>query len=390
MRHTLDPAVLRALGIDPGTVTSVETMPGGLSGARLTRVQLRRVGPGGVADHASRILKLTRPESGWLSVLAEDSRLREVRLQVSGLLRDLPASITTGALAWTISEPAASPLTGALLMRDERAHLLPAPPHVSPGRLPPRVGALLDRLARLHARFWEDPRLSDPTLGLMSPRAALLLLAPANLAHLAAAGDPSHYLPLARAGWEAFFALAPAPTAARLRAVLAAPDPSLAAITALPVTLIHGDIWGPNLGWLPATPTAPRRGSRLLLLDWALAAAAPATYDPLWLCGTWHALAPMRVLAAYRAHLERHLRARGHALPPATWRALADAGYLRTALTCGEALGRAAVEAPAGATRRRAEARVRWWATRAAQAAERMVREAPLYPPSGQEVTTGT
>src|SRR5207302_5979337 len=109
---------------------------------------------------------------------------------------------------------------------------------------------------------------------------------------------------------------------------------------------------------------------RLLLLDWALAQAGPATYDPLWLCGGWHALDPRRVLACYRMLLERRLRARGVSLGPSTWLALADAGYLRTALSCGEAFGRAAEEAPAGRARLVAEARVRWWAERAARAAD--------------------
>jgi len=59
-------------------------------------------------------------------------------------------------------------------------------------------------------------------------------------------------------------------------------------------------------------------------------------------------------------------------LAPATWRALADAGYLRTALTCGEALARTAAEAAPGLAQRQAEARVRWWARRAALAARRL------------------
>ncbi len=127
-----------------------------------------------------------------------------------------------------------------------------------------------------------------------------------------------------------------------------------------------------SAGFQP-TKSAPRRRRRLLLLDWALALTGPATYDPLWLCGGWHALDPRRILACYRMFLERRLRARGAALPRATWLALVDAGYLRTALTCGEAFGRAAEEAPAGRARVVAEARVRWWADRAVQAADRLL-----------------
>lgn len=352
-------------------------MPGGLSSARLARLRVNVPSEGGRRAAANRVVKYRGPAEGWLEVASEDSRLREVRLWERGLLADLPAGIGTGVLAWAVRGPAAdapgdAPSGAALLMRNERAHLLRRPLRSVLGRRPPMLAALLERLARMHARFWGDPRLGDPALGLMPARAALLLTAPATVARRIAAGDDLFYLPMAVAGWEAFFALAGG-AAARLRAVLDDPDSYARAIAALPATLVHGDVWGPNLGWLPPTRRAPRAGRRLLLLDWALATAGPATYDPLWLCGTWHALDPVRVLAAYRARLERHLRARGHALPAVTWRALADASYLRTALTCGEALGRAAVEASPGAARARAEARARWWAARAARAAERLV-----------------
>src|SRR5262249_39109693 len=146
--------------------------------------------------------------------------------------------------------------------------------------------------------------------------------------------------------------------------VFAAPESYVAAVQSLPTTLIHGDVWGPNLGWIPAATVAPRQGKRLLLLDWALASAGPATYDPLWICGTWHVLNPVRVLAYYRTRLNAHLSAHGNVLDAATWLAMADAGYLRTALTCGEALAQTAAMTPNGAPRRRAEARVRWWADR--------------------------
>jgi hypothetical protein len=375
----LDGDLLRTLGIPADAVERIEPMRGGLSGARLARLWLRYGPPGGPAWHTIRVLKQLTPASSWLTLLAEDTRLREIQLHASHLLDDLPHGIESGALAYAIAGPAATPQAGALLLRDARAHLRPHPVKTPPGRWPPLVPALIERLAALHARYWQDPRLRAPELGLMSPHAALRLLAPDALLNLPApdtTGVASFYLPLALAGWEAFFALSPAPAARRLRAVLADPGSYTRAVARLPITLLHGDVWGPNLGWLPPTMRAPRRGHRLLLLDWALASAGPVPCDPLWLCGTWHELSPTRVLALYRARLTRHLRARGITLPPATWQALADVGYLRTALTCGEALGRAATEAPAGPARRHAEARVRWWAAHAARAAGRLASRA--------------
>lgn len=360
---------LRLLGIAPEQVVVVAPLPGGLSGGELARLTLAAHTAGGAGWYANRVLKRVRPCAGWLGEGSADTLAREARLWSLGMLADLPAPLATGVLA-SAQDPGDG--SGALLMWDLRGRLARDPLHAPPGRLPASVRRLLDALARLHARYWLDPRLSDPALGLMPARAALLLTSPESVARRLASGDDTPYLRLAAIGWEAFFRLAPAEDAATLRAALADPAPYVAAIEALPWTLVHGDVWGPNLGFLPATHGAPRVGPRVLLLDWALATAGPATYDPLWLCGNWHALDPVRVLAAYRARLARHLAARGSVLAPATWHALADAGYLRTALTCGEALARTAAEAAPGLARRQAEARVRWWARRAALAARRL------------------
>lgn len=363
----------REVGVDPGRIAGVEELAGGLSGARIQRLTLRCETPGGAGGYRWRVVKWLAPERGWLGAASRDTAMREARLWTCGMLADLPHGIETAALAAAeSSDTGERARDGALLMRDVRGRLLRHPTRTPPGHLPPAVLSILDGMARIHARFWEDARLHDPALGLTPPEAALLLAAPDTIRARIASGDMEPYLPLARAGWEAFFRLAAPADAETLRAVLRAPQPWLAAIARLPRTLLHGDVWGPNLGWLPATRIAPRRGRRLLLLDWALAAAGPATYDPLWLCGTWHTLSPPRVLAAYRVRLARHLAARDIRLAPQTWRALVDAGYLRTALTCGEALGRAATEAPAGAARQRAEERAHGWARRAASAAQRL------------------
>lgn len=372
-----DTALLAALGVPAATIRAVEPLTGGVSGARVLRVLLACpvapvAGAGAAQSYAHRIYKRIAPLGGWLGVASHDTLPREPRLHSSSLLADLPAGSATAVLAAAQGGSITPSGAGALLLSDERGHLLREPLMPPHGHLPPSVRAILGRLARLHARYWDDPRLADPALGLTSLRDALLLIAPAAVAERIAAGDPHPYLPLARAGWDAFFRLADPSDAALLQQILADPAPYLAAIDALPRTLVHGDVWGPNLGWLPPTRRAPRRGRRLLLLDWALATAGPCTYDPLWLCGTWHTLAPIRVLAAYRAYLAHALAVRGRRLLPSVWARLADAGYLRTTLTCGEALGRAAAEAPPGAAQRLAATRVRWWAHRAALAARNL------------------
>jgi len=368
----LDRELIAALGLDLAAIRVIEPMASGLGGGRLLRLTVaHRVGAATWREWL--VMKTLLPSEGWLGVASGDSRLREIQFWDRGLLHSLPAGVTTGVRGWTRLGDPHHPIAGALLMDDLTLRLLRNPYHPPPGRLPSCVVALLKRLAALHARYWQDSRLSDPALGLMSVGDALLLISPASVSARRAVGDANPYLPLAEQGWDAFFRLAPPKAAERLRELLAHPALMVRAITSLPRTLVHGDVWGPNLGWLPPTTNAPRRERRLLLVDWALALSGPATYDPLWLCGGWHTLDPTLVMAHYRAFLERYLRARGASLLRATWLALVDAGYLRTALTCGEAFGRAAAAAPAGRARWIAEARVNWWAERAVQAADRLL-----------------
>jgi Phosphotransferase enzyme family len=368
----LEREFIAALGLDLASIQAIEPMPGGLGGGRLLRLMVaHRTGMATWREWL--VMKTLLPSDGWLGVASGDSRLREIQLWERGLLHSLPAGVATGVRNWALLGDLEHPTAGALLMDDLTLRLLRDPYHPPPGRLPPSMVALLERLAELHARYWRDERLCDPTLGLMSPRDALLLISPESVRTRRLIGDANPYLPLADQGWDAFFRLAPPNAAERLRAILAGPESIAQATTRLPQTLVHGDVWGPNLGWLPPTTIAPRRKRQVLLLDWALALTGPATYDPLWLCGGWHTLNPRRVLAYYHAFLERYLRARGVSLAPATWLALVDAGYLRTALTCGEVFGRAATEAPAGRARVVAEARARWWAERAVQAANRLL-----------------
>jgi hypothetical protein len=368
----LDRDLIAALGLDLARIRRIEPMPGGLGGGRLLRLTIER-GAGAARWRERLVMKALLPGAGWLGAASGDVRLREAQLWERGLLQSLPAGAATGVRNWALLGDPDRPLAGALLLEDLASRLLRRPERTPPGRLPPSVIALLERLAALHARYWGDERLNDPAPGLMSPRDALLLISPETIKARLAVGDANPYLALAERGWDAFFRLAPVNASGRLRATLADPEPILCGVETLPHTLVHGDVWGANLGWLPPINSAPRRERQLLLLDWALALAGPATYDPLWLCGGWHALDPRRVLACYRGFLERRLRAHGVALSPQTWLALVDAGYLRTVGACGEAFGRAAAEAPAGRARWVAEARVRWWAERAARAADRLL-----------------
>lgn len=359
-------ALLPALSIDTADIKLVEAMAGGLSGGRLYRLWLRS--SRGANSEYARVLKYAEPLEGWLGDTSGDTRIREAQIFASGILDDLPRGIATPTLAVAFAGTRAQPTGAALLMRDVRRYLLPQPLRTPPGTIPADAVALVERLARMHARYWNDLRLDDPVLGLISAEQALLVTGPLGVAARLAAGDTLPYLPIAAESWRDFFAVAGDEATRRFQAIMAEPGRMVRAIEKLPRTLAHGDVWGPNLGWLPAVHG--RR--RLLLLDWALALSGPATYDPLWLASTWLAVDPMRVLAVYHARLARALQMRGRSLDDATWLALADAGYLRTVLTCGEAMARTALTAPVGRARQAALARLRWWIARSLRAAERL------------------
>ena len=377
---TFDETLLRV--VDPGAVVmAVEPLLDGLSGAELARIRLA-IPAGGWPDAPwsvrSRVVKRAVAEVGWLGAATHDTRLREAALWRAGLSRWLPRRIALAIEQVATLTPHDGPASATLLMRDERSHLLRHPYRTPAGSLPGVIRDLLDALATLHARFWQSPLLDDETLGLASSRDTLLWLSPALVAERLALGDTQPYLPLAQHGWEAFFRLIPTADAAILAEVFARPEPALRAIASLPRTLIHGDIWGPNLGWLPPTRRSPRAGRRLLLLDWALSAAAPAPYDVLSLCGAWQTLRPITLLAWYRARLTRRLAARGVTLAPRVWQRLADAAYLRTTLTGGEAWARAVDDAPSPLARQVALTRLRWWARRGASAALRLAQVSQL------------
>lgn len=367
--------VLRALGVDPGDVTSAAPVDGGLSGARITRLWLAtRAGewPGAPRSRRVRVIKEQIAEAGWIASATHDHHVREVAMWQAGLDTRLPRRIGLPVERVAPCEPppaSGSTASGALLMHDMRSRLMRDPYQAPRGSRPPLILDTLDALAEMHARFWNAPELDDPRLGLASLRDSLLWLSPAAVEHAIHAGHQEPYLWLAQRGWTAFFRLIAPEDAATLVATLSAPDLTLAAIARLPRTLIHGDVWGPNLGRLAPTHRAPRKGGRALLIDWALIAAAPGIWDPLAMCGAWHTLRPTTLLATYRARLTRRLAARGVSLTAEVWRPLVASAYLRAALTTGEAFARAVEDAPSVITRSHALARLRWWARRGAAGA---------------------
>ncbi|HEU5369064.1 MAG TPA: phosphotransferase [Ktedonobacterales bacterium] len=355
-------------------VASVQRTPlkGGVSGAHLERllVQVEIEGPAGRRrEIVSLIFKRMRPDESWLMRASGDARCREVQLWQQGLLADAPRALCVPVLAAAYDEAARE---GALLLGD-MTHWLGALEDCF--KLPPpgQWKQYLDHLARLHARYWQDARLKDERFALASVEQTLLMLAPATIQAQLAAGDAHPYLPVSRSGWETFFAYGPAAALSKVQRVIDVPAALLADAALAPATLLHGDAWPPNMGMLPGERglRGCRAGSRTILIDWALATAGPASFDPFWLLFAWHAVDTRLALAYYRERLSQHLARRGVSLSTAEWLLLVDLGVVRTVMTCGESMGQDILFARSAARRARAIAALAWWLGWASRAIER-------------------
>jgi hypothetical protein len=95
-------------------------------------------------------------------------------------------------------------------------------------------------------------------------------------------------------GWEHWPDVAPGALGAEVLALAQDTSPLVEALSAMPLTVVHGDL---------ATVNCAFEGSRLTLIDWGMAAAAPGPLDigRFWAgCAHMVDLLPDDFLAAYR------------------------------------------------------------------------------------------
>jgi Phosphotransferase enzyme family len=145
---------------------------------------------------------------------------------------------------------------------------------------------MLARIAAMHRRF-----LGSPPREVVPLERVLTMFAPERIRGLAE--DGNELAGLACRGWDIFAQTVPADVAGPVLVLLEDPTRLAAALAAGPVTLVHGDL---------ATVNMARDADTLILLDWALATAAPGALDIAYLlAGCSSALEPSRehVLATY-------------------------------------------------------------------------------------------
>ncbi len=174
---------------------------------------------------------------------------------------------------------------------------------------------MLDKLAELHARYWESPIMESlPWLHQMKD--FIYIMGP--LDHLNYTGHWEKSLPqMVKESWEMAMTLLPD----HLQELFLMPaDDIIRPWKDLPRTLVHGDTKIANF--------AKGKDGRLGLLDWAFAGHAPCTFDIGWFLAvnaTRLAGSKEAILLKYRSMLEAHL---GTTLDEELWLRLEQVGIV--------------------------------------------------------------
>jgi hypothetical protein len=307
----------------------------GNSGGALDRVVL--------GDGTRLVAKRVLPGADWIGRATHDPG-REALLVLHGALGRAPAAVDHGALR--VEE---DPGGGWWLLERDLSGVLLGP---SARLSHEQARAVLGAAAALHATFAAEP--PAPASGLCSLRDRLALHAPATAR--AEHGGTDLVPKQLDAGWACFAEVVEPDVAGAIAAILDDPAPLAAAtLAAAPPTLVHGDLRDDNLGLT---------AGGIALIDWGLAAWAPAAVDLAWLLlhVAWRVDAPREALLDdFRAaEGERHSEA---ALDLALLGGLAMYGWL---------LGHSAVIHPDPAERAWARGELAWWSERARRGLARL------------------
>ena len=196
----------------------------------------------------------------WVMRATGDEVFRPLLMWRSGLFAALPDCIDHLVTGVAYDEPTE---TAAVLMRD-------ITPWLVPENSPFTADAheqFLEHMAWLHAAFWGW----TDDVGLCPPASRWTLLTPRVAAQEIDGSDP---VPKAiPGGWGALRDAHPAAWEVAM-GLAVDPQPLVAALSALPQTLVHGDWKGGNLGLLP--------GRRTALIDWAFPSQDNPLADLAW------------------------------------------------------------------------------------------------------------
>jgi hypothetical protein len=237
-------------------------------------------------DGTTYVAKHLRAGGDWLMRSSGDFGLRELALWEHGVFAAMPDEIDHAVV-----DVARDGDRGVLLMRDATDALFPDCDE--PITLE-QHDALVDRIASLHAAWWEWP----DQLGLVTTAHRYVLFRP-SLAELEARHASESPLPaLIGQGWKQFESRARSSTV--VFALLDDPTPLVRGLQESPATLLHGDVKIANLGLHP--------DGRMIMIDWAFAGCGPPGADLAWYLSLNRARVPEpkeAVVDRYRRALER-------------------------------------------------------------------------------------
>jgi hypothetical protein len=238
-------------------VSRVRCVPlkrGGNSGSQLLAVETDD------GQGSRYVLKRVSLERDWIMRLTDDRRCRSVALWQHGLLDRVRHRIEHAILACAQDQAG-----WAMLMHDVSGNL-----RQRSAIRKRHYERALDALAVLHSTFWQAPVLGESALGLCDPAHYLTFLSPEKLR---AEGETHPFVSEILEGWALLETTADADVVEVVRSLHRDPGPLCCALARCPRTLVHGDVFPGNLGWLG------KAQRKVVLLDWQLATALPPAAD---------------------------------------------------------------------------------------------------------------
>lgn len=340
------------------TVTDVQVSPlegaSAHSGSALSRIDVRVDAADAGSDVDEQIvlvLKRVSPEWDYFMRATDDVHGREAQIWLSGVLGRMPSSVGHAPLA--VAHDGEGGGGWAVLMRDVGAGLLLHRPREHQHLTQPEHDAIIRGLAEMHATFWDAPELMAHAAWLTRPDRHYRVISPAMATRHADVDGPMP--PAIHRGWDNLRQLLPASLADALRSLTNDPTPLMAALAPLPQTLVHGDARISNVGVEPWDD-----GTRLVLIDWAIAGVNVSGLDLIWYLGArspWLPVDREQAMEDYRAHLAQRL---GERWQPEHWAANRDLSILGGLIRFGWFT---ASEAARGSQAARDD--LFWWAERA-------------------------
>lgn len=362
MHHALYRSVTEMT--DPGTLSEILGVP--VSG--VARIPLEAgfahsgsgleflVTQGATGPGPRLVLKRIALEWDWLMRVTEDYQCRSTTVWVQGLLDRLPSQCMKPVLACCRDG-----MGWAILMRDYSDSLLVNRPFSKAVN-----NLLLETMATMHVSFLEDPVAGAAETGLCTLYHVYRMFAPGTARAEIAQGNDGEIPGRVLEGWDLARETMPRDVMEVIDALLLDPTPLCSALAQYPSTLVHGDFRHSNLGITP--------DSRVVLLDWQLAAWAPPGVELGRYLGANSPLLPddkETCLNNYHARLADRLGT--SRVGPLWWQPQLDLGLLGGFLQDGWAIVLKATRWHVGADARdHWKADLAWWTKQVRRGAVRL------------------